>query len=155
LDSARRRADATSPRVLRAWLAAAHGEALAAHGEPTASLHAFDHAAQLLPNDPTDERPYVALDTIHLTRWRGHALARLGHPDATTILTDALNQLDPTFVRAQTALHVDLAIAHATWRASQIPDRGPYKVPSGTKGDKCQNGAGSTRLNSRTKRRRW
>ena len=113
LDSARRRADATSPRVLRAWLAAAHGEALAAHGEPTASLHAFDHAAQLLPNNPTDERPYVALDTVHLARWRGHALACLGHPDATTVLTDALNRLDSTFVRAETALRVDLVIAHA------------------------------------------
>ena len=36
-------------RVLRAWLAAAHGEALAAHGDRTASLHAFDRAAELLP----------------------------------------------------------------------------------------------------------
>jgi hypothetical protein len=113
LDGARRRADAISPRVLRAWLAAAHGEALAAHGEHTASLHAFDHAAHLLPNDSTEERPYVALDTVHLARWRGHALACLGHPDATAVLTDALNQLDPTFVRAETALRVDLAIAHA------------------------------------------
>ncbi len=112
LDNARRRADATSPRTLRAWLAAAHGEALAAHGDHTASLHAFDHVAQLLPSDPSDERPYVALDLVHLARWRGHALARLGHPDATAVLTDALNRLDPTFVRAQTALRVDLAIAH-------------------------------------------
>jgi hypothetical protein len=112
LDGARRRAAATSPYVLRAWLAAAHGEALAAHGDRTASLHAFDHAAQLLPSDPTDERPYVALDTVHLARWRGHALARFGHPDAITVLADALNCLDSTFVRAETALRVDLAIAH-------------------------------------------
>jgi hypothetical protein len=113
LDGARRRADTTAPRVLRAWLAAAHGEALAADGEHTASLHAFDHAADLLPRDPTDERPYVALDTVHLARWRGHALARSGHPDAITVLTNALNHLDPTFVRAETALHVDLATAFA------------------------------------------
>ncbi|MGH3888190.1 MAG: hypothetical protein ACRDSZ_16770 [Pseudonocardiaceae bacterium] len=113
INGARRRADTTSPRVLRAWLAAAHGEALAAHGDRTASLHAFDHAAQLLPGDPTDERPYVALDPVHLARWRGHALARFGHPDATAVLTDALNRLEPTFVRAETALRVDLAIAHA------------------------------------------
>ncbi len=113
LGSARRRADATSPGVLRAWLAAAHGEALAAHADRTASLHAFDQATQLLPNDPTDERPYVALDTVHLARWRGHALARFGQPDAITILTDALNQLDPSFVRAETALRVDLATALA------------------------------------------
>ncbi len=113
LDGARRRADATSSRVLRSWLAAAHGEALAAHGDQTASLHAFDRAAELLPSDPAVERPYVALDTVHLARWRGHALARFGDPHAITVLTDALNRLDPSFVRAETALRVDLATAHA------------------------------------------
>jgi tetratricopeptide (TPR) repeat protein len=113
LDHARRRADVVAPRILRAWLAAAHGEALAAFGDRTASLHAFDHAAQLLPDDPSDERPYVALDVIHLTRWRGHALARFGDPDATTVLTSALNRLDPSFVRAGTALRVDLVLALA------------------------------------------
>ncbi|MGH3697518.1 MAG: hypothetical protein ACRDRX_26655 [Pseudonocardiaceae bacterium] len=113
LDHARRRAEATAPRTLRSWLAAAHGEALAAHGDHTASLHAFDHAAELLPSKPADDRPYVALDPVHLARWRGHALARFGHPDAITTLTNALDQLDPTFVRAETALRVDLATAHA------------------------------------------
>ncbi|MBV9160057.1 MAG: hypothetical protein JO281_00560 [Pseudonocardiales bacterium] len=111
LDNARRRADTTAPRVLRAWLTAAQGEALAAHGDRTASLHAFDHAADLLPSDPTDERPYVALDPVHLARWRGHALARFADPDAITVLTNALTRLDPTFVRAETALRVDLATA--------------------------------------------
>ncbi|MGH3864696.1 MAG: hypothetical protein ACRDQ4_00930 [Pseudonocardiaceae bacterium] len=113
LDGARRRADTTAPRILRSWLAAAHGEALAAHGDPTASLHAFDQAAELLPSDTADDRPYVALDAVHLARWRGHALARFGHPDAITVLTNALNHLDPSFVRAETALRVDLATAHA------------------------------------------
>ncbi|MCA1707530.1 MAG: hypothetical protein LC808_31375 [Actinobacteria bacterium] len=113
LDSARRRADTTAPCVLRAWLAAAHGEALAAHADRAASLHAFDQAAQLLPDDPIDERPYVALDAIHLARWRGHALARFSDPDATDVLTDALNRLDQSFVRAETALRVDLATALA------------------------------------------
>jgi hypothetical protein len=113
LDSARRRADTSASQVLRAWLAAAHGEALAAHGDRTASLYAFDQAADLLPSDPTDERPYVALDPVHLARWRGHALARFGHPDAITVLTDAFNRLDPSFVRAETALRVDLATALA------------------------------------------
>ena len=113
LDGARRLADAASPRVLRSWLAAAYGEALAAHGDRTASLRAFDRAAELLPEDPVDERPYVALDTVHLARWRGHALARSGHPDAITVLTNALSHLDPSFVRAEAALHVDLATAHA------------------------------------------
>jgi tetratricopeptide (TPR) repeat protein len=113
LDSARRRADTTAPQVLRAWLTAAYGEALVANGDRTASLYAFDQAAELLPSDPTDERPYVALDPVHLARWRGHALARFGHPEAITVLTDALNRLDRTFVRAETALRVDLATALA------------------------------------------
>jgi hypothetical protein len=109
LDHARRRADTTASGVLRAWLAAAHGEALAAYCDRSASLHAFDQAAELLPDRPSsDERPYVALDTIHLARWRGHALARFADSDAITILTDSLRQLDPTFVRAETALRVDL-----------------------------------------------
>lgn len=112
LEGTRHRADKAAPRTLRSWLAAAHGEALAAHGDQTASLRAFDHAAHLLPNNPADDQPYVALDPIHLARWRGHALAHFGHPDAITVLTNALNNLDPTFVRAETALHIDLATAH-------------------------------------------
>ncbi len=112
LEGARRRADTAAPR-LRAFLAAAHGDALAAHGDLTASLRAFDQAADFLPSDPTDERPYVALDPVHLAHWRGSALALFGHPDAITVLTDALHHLDPTFVRTETSLQVDLATAHA------------------------------------------
>lgn len=112
LDHARQLAEPNSSRLLRAWLAAAHGEALAANADRDASLHAFDHAAHLLTGDSTEGKPYVALDTVHLDRWRGHALARFGAPDAITVLTDALSQLDPTFVRAATALRVDLATAH-------------------------------------------
>lgn len=111
LDHARNRADDAAPRILRAWLAAAHGEALAANRDQTASLHAFDRAAQLLPTDTNNARPYVALDPVHLARWRGHALAHFGHPDAITVLTDALTRLDPSFVRAETALRIDLATA--------------------------------------------
>lgn len=101
-------------KVLRAWLAAAHGEALAAHGQRSASLRAFDHADALLPAEPRGgDGPYVVLDAVHLTRWRGHALARLGEPEAVAVLTDALDQLDPTFTRAEAALRVDLAAAFA------------------------------------------
>lgn len=116
LDSARRLADLASSQVLRAWLAAAHGEALAAQAGRTASLHAFDQAAALLPNALTGERPYVVLDSVHLARWRGHVLACFGDPDAIAILINAftrLFRLAPSFVRAETALRVDLAIAHA------------------------------------------
>lgn len=48
---------------------------------------------------------------MHLARWRGYALARFGHPDAIAVLTDALARLDSSFVRAETALRVDLAVA--------------------------------------------
>ncbi|MCA1602449.1 MAG: hypothetical protein LC776_12665 [Acidobacteria bacterium] len=58
LDNARQRAHTTAPRILQAWLAAAHGEALAAHANRTASLHAFDHAARLRPRrNRTPRRP--------------------------------------------------------------------------------------------------
>jgi transcriptional regulator with XRE-family HTH domain len=101
-------------RLLRAWLAAAHGEALAADGQRSASLHAFDRAADLLPEDSlTADGPYVVLDAIHLARWQGHALARVGDREAVEVLSSALGQLDPTFIRAETALRVDLATAFA------------------------------------------
>jgi hypothetical protein len=98
--------------LTRSWLAAAHGEILAADAQETESLRAFEQADALLPVDKIDiTGPYVALDSIHLARWRGHALARCGDPDAAEVLTKALHGLDPTFTRAQTGLRVDLAIA--------------------------------------------
>jgi hypothetical protein len=103
-----------SPQLLRSWLAAAHGEALAANGQRTQSLREFDAAAAMLPTATTNsDGPYVALDSIHLARWRGHALARFGDGAAVQVLTDALNHLDPSFIRAETALRVDLATAFA------------------------------------------
>ncbi|MGB6165547.1 MAG: hypothetical protein WBF75_23825 [Pseudonocardiaceae bacterium] len=89
-------------------------EALAAHGDHAASLRAFDRAADLLPSDPTDERPYCGFTPLHLARWSGHVLAQFGEPDATAVLTDALNQLDPSAVGAQARTHIDLATALAT-----------------------------------------
>ncbi|WP_432850846.1 hypothetical protein ACQPXB_09140 [Amycolatopsis sp. CA-161197] len=99
-------------RTLRAWLAAAHGEALAACELRSASLRAFDRAESLLPPRPApDSGPYVVLDDVHLARWRGNALARIGEPEAVNVLTDALHELDPTFTRAEAGLRVDLATA--------------------------------------------
>jgi tetratricopeptide (TPR) repeat protein len=77
-DATRAEVKRSSHRLLRAWLAAAHGEALAADGQRSASLRAFDQALALLPTEPSNEdRPYVALDSVHLSRWRGHVLARV------------------------------------------------------------------------------
>lgn len=100
--------------LLRAWLAAAHGEALAADGRENASLHAFEEAAQRLPAtvERDEDGPYLALDAVHLARWRGHALARFGHADAVPVLTHALTAHDAEFSRAEAGLRTDLAIAH-------------------------------------------
>jgi tetratricopeptide (TPR) repeat protein len=112
LAHARIKAVNSSPALLRSWLAAAHGEALAANGKLTDSLRTFDEAAELLPSITSkDDGPYVALDPVHLNRWRGHALARLGASEAVSVLSNALDRLDSSFTRAETALRVDLAIA--------------------------------------------
>ncbi|MQA15856.1 MAG: hypothetical protein GEV09_17380 [Pseudonocardiaceae bacterium] len=112
---ARALGDRAGPRLLRTWLAAAHGEALAAHRDASDSLRAYDDAGELLPA-PTDHEspsPYIALDATHLARWRGHALSRFGHPDAIDVLTSALECHDQSFTRGETSLRVDLAHAHA------------------------------------------
>lgn len=41
-------------------------------------------------------------------------LALLGDGDAVTSLYGALNEMDPTFVRARAGMHADLAQAHLT-----------------------------------------
>jgi tetratricopeptide (TPR) repeat protein len=102
----------TAPGLLRAWLAAAHGEGLAVAGRRNEALRAFDEADSLLPGDPVDPTlPFLFLEGAHLDRWRGHALTRLGDAEAVGVLTSALDRLDLTFTRAETALHVDLATA--------------------------------------------
>jgi hypothetical protein len=114
ISATRDTADRRFSRLLRSWLAAAHGEALAADGRRSESLRAFDAAAALLPSDAIDpDEPYVALDPNHLARWRGHALARCADPAAVDVLNAALEQLDPTFIRAEAGMRVDLAIALA------------------------------------------
>jgi tetratricopeptide (TPR) repeat protein len=114
LEDARRHAERTAPALLRSWLAAAHGEGLAAAGRRDDALRAFDSAGALLPADPEDPAlPFLFLGGAHLDRWRGHALARLGERDAIERLTDALPRLPASFVRARAGMLVDLALAHA------------------------------------------
>lgn len=112
LEVTRAKVEGRAGRLIRAWLAAAHGEALAADRQRAESLRAFDVAESLLPEDrETGEGPYVVLDPVHLSRWRGHALARIGEPSAVDVLTAALDRLDRTFTRAAVGLRVDLATA--------------------------------------------
>jgi hypothetical protein len=115
----RRSADRTCSQLTRSWLAASHGEVLAADGRGSESLHAFDRSDALLMNStPDGSDPYMALDSVHLARWRGHALARCSASEAVTVLTSSLVKLDPTFVRAEAALRVDLASALAALNES-------------------------------------
>ncbi len=114
LAHARSIANCTATPLLRAWLAAAHGETLAAAGHADDARRAFDTASDLLPADPIDSTlPFLFLGDSHLDRWRGNALARVGAPDAIDQLTAALTRLPADFVRARTGLLVDLAFAHA------------------------------------------
>ncbi len=113
LAHARNIANGTAAPLLLAWLAAAHGETLAAAGHADDARRAFDTANALIPADPVDPAlPFLFLSDSHLDRWRGHALARVGAPDAIDQLTAALARLPTEFVRARTGLHVDLAYAH-------------------------------------------
>ena len=69
---------------------------------------------------PRPDHAVSRADRTHLTRWRGHGLAVLGDAQAIDYLTRALDQLDPSFVRAQCALRADLAQAfHATGERDQ------------------------------------
>ena len=99
---------------MSAWLAAAHGETLAASGNRDDALRAFDDAQALLPADPVDPAlPFLFLGGSHLDRWRGNALAQVGDAEAIDQLTGALAELPASWVRARAGLLVDLAYAYA------------------------------------------
>lgn len=107
---ARSLTSSATPPTLRSWLAAAYGEARAARGGREECLRAFDTAADLMPSAPDPkETPYIVFDQVHLTRWRGSALSRIGDSEAIEVLSEALKHLDPSFARAEAALRVDLA----------------------------------------------
>jgi tetratricopeptide (TPR) repeat protein len=139
---ARTIADGAATPLLRAWLAAAHGETLAAAGHADDARRAFDTASGLLPSDPVDPAlPFLFLDDSHLDRWRGNALARVGAPDAIDQLTDALAHLPTEFVRARTGLLVDLAYAHAAAGdrdAALAPARRARRLATQIKSDRQQ-----------------
>jgi hypothetical protein len=114
LAQARSLAEHTAPGLLRAWLAAAHGEGLATAGHRDSALRAFDTAAALLPADPFDPAlPYLFLGGVHLDRWRGAVLSRLGDHAAIDQLVTALPRLPAEFVRARSGMLVDLTFAYA------------------------------------------
>lgn len=101
------------PPRLRAWLAAAEAEFLAAAGQGDRARHLLDMAADVLPEGDVDpELPYLMLNQTHLARWRGHCLARLGADEAVDDLTAALDGDQAlSSKRAESSLRVDLALA--------------------------------------------
>lgn len=114
LEAARSLVNGNAPALLRAWLAAAVGEGLAADGRRDEALRAFETADTLLPNDPADPAlPFLFLAGTHLDRWRGNALSKLGDAAAIDQLSHALPLLPADFVRARAGMLVDLAFAHA------------------------------------------
>lgn len=103
------------PPLLRAWLWAVEGEVQATLGQETRSQVALDRALSLLPSEGQDpDLPYLMLDRTQMLRWRGHCLARLGHPEAIFDLTCALDDIVPLELgRAEAGLRTDLASALA------------------------------------------
>ncbi|PZS36268.1 MAG: hypothetical protein DLM59_01515 [Pseudonocardiales bacterium] len=113
IEEARATADGKIPGLLRAWLQAAAGETYAALGETRLSQQAMDPAAGQLSPDPADDLPFIALDPVHLERWRGHCLARLGAAEAIDSLSTAMARMDPSFARAAASMHCDLALVYS------------------------------------------
>lgn len=114
LAEVRAHAEATTPALQRAWLAAAAGEAFAAAGQRDHALRAFDHADVLAPEvRQHPDLPFVFLGGDNLARWRGNALVRLGDPDAIDHLSRLVHGTTPLSARAHAGMLVDLAYAYA------------------------------------------
>ncbi|WP_432056045.1 helix-turn-helix domain-containing protein [Streptomyces sp. bgisy022] len=114
---ARRTVGQSGSARLRAWLHAAEAEMCAYAGMPDDSRRALDAALATIPAGPEDRDPdmlSIFLNDTHLARWQGNVLAMLGDGDAVTSLYGALEDMDPSFVRARAGLHTDLAHAHLT-----------------------------------------
>jgi len=114
---ARRTVGQSGSARLRAWLYAAEAEMCAYAGMPDDSQRALDAALATIPPGPDDRDPdmlSIFLNGTHLARWHGNVLAMLGDGDAVTRLYGALEDMDPSFVRARAGLHTDFAHAHLT-----------------------------------------
>jgi transcriptional regulator with XRE-family HTH domain len=100
------------PALLTSWLLAAEAEASAAAGDQQSCRRALQAADDALPSDTADpDLPFISLNACHLSRWRGHTLARLGDGTAIEHLQTALAGIDAEFTRARGSLHIDLAHA--------------------------------------------
>ncbi len=99
------------PPLMRSWLHAAEAEAHASLGDGLTSMRCMDQAAAALPAQPEDPSlPFVALNLVHLARWRGSCLVRLGDGQVIDTLTEALSGMSG-FTRAEAGARCDLAEA--------------------------------------------
>ncbi|MET8779067.1 helix-turn-helix transcriptional regulator [Nocardia sp. NPDC004654] len=102
------------PALLRSWLSATRAQvATYSPGMSADAREALMTAEVLLPDRSGDENdlPFIAHDPIHLARWAGHILARLGDPAATALTLDSMRAIPEDFVRARCAQQLDLADA--------------------------------------------
>jgi tetratricopeptide (TPR) repeat protein len=100
------------PHQIKTWLYAAEGEMAAAAGQETTCRHALDNAAHEIDYGPSDkDLPYLALNAVHLARWRGNCLVVFGDPETADELAQALDAMDASFTRAEAGLRCDLAAA--------------------------------------------
>ncbi|WP_216893928.1 helix-turn-helix domain-containing protein [Nocardia alni] len=101
------------PMLLRSWLAATRAQvATYCEGEAETVREAMTEAETALARArPGDEAalPFLALNEIHLHRWQGHLLVKLGDPAAGQIAEHALRELPGEFARAHAAQVLDLA----------------------------------------------
>ena len=113
IQQAHREAYHRLPPLMRTWLYAAEAEAYAACDEASSALRTMDAAASNLPNDEAGDdvtMSYLALNLVHLARWRGGILARLGDADAIEDLNRALEGMgNGAFTRAEAGVRCDLA----------------------------------------------
>lgn len=104
------------PPLLRSWLAATRAETAAALGDAAQAREGLRDAESLLQAaDPADAGalPFLALDDVHLARWRGNVLVRLGDPAGGDLSAQSLAGLPAEFVRARGHTLLDLATAQA------------------------------------------
>jgi hypothetical protein len=122
VEHARHQSAGAVPALMETWLAAAQAEMATGTGDADAARTALDEAGDLLPAAPDDLLPYLVLNEIHLARWRGNCLARLGDADAIDDLNKGLAAVTGTYARAEASVRIDLAnalLAHG--------ERGPAK----------------------------
>src|SRR5690606_25235405 len=105
--AARRTVGEAGSARLRAWLYAAEAGMCVHAGMPDDSRRLLDASLASIPPGLEDRDPdmlSIFLYGAHLARWHGNVLALLGDGDAVTSLYEAMDGMDPTFVRARAGL---------------------------------------------------